>query len=377
MYQQFERKKIYYDSAVCYQWLETESNACILFIHGLGGSALETWGNLPNLIMGTKFSRHVDVISYDYNSSKYKINSPSIETITGDLITFCESFIGQYERVYIISHSLGSVLTLNIIPKLNEINSRWSNKIRGHILLAPALWGSIWGWISPSKTARELKYGSVYLKEILNKWVNYKNNQSIQSFIVFGSSDRVIKKNLSEIEELGIIPKNTARNHFSISKINDIDEVTYLTIMNCLYELDDSDHYDSRSYLKRKVFDSIKSDWEYDDELSEFVYVPDFKLRILEFTKRGKGRPFTESWTKNFSDPNASQHNYAIYYINLRIHDFSMIFCDGFRYLIPLPEKPTKLSISQEQYVLGKIMEKAGMYDDLDQGLRMSGIQVK
>ena len=54
-----------------------------------------------------------------------------------------------------------------------------------------------------------------------------------------------------------------------------------------------------------------------------------------------------------------------------------MIFCDGFRYLIPLPEKPTKLIISQEQYALGKIMEKAGMYDDLDQGLRIAGIQVQ
>lgn len=377
MYENFEREKLILDSAVCYKWGESETNSCILFVHGLGGDAEGTWKNLPNLIMGTAYARHCDLIAYSYKTRVFMFGSPDIDSLTNDFITFCETLIERYERVYFISHSLGSVLAINSIPKLIKINQHWINKLRGHILLAPAIWGSTFGWFSLSSTARELVQGSKTLKMVRDKWAKFSLNCPITSFVIFGSKDRVIKKNIHELRRLNIIPKSTSKNHVSISKINSINEVTYRTIMNCLYELDDSDHHDSRNYIKRMVLDSLKSDWEYDDHLSEFTYVPNFKIKIVEFTQRGEGRSFVESWVEKFSDPNGMMHNYAIYYINQRIYDFSMIFCDGYRYLIPLPDSVKNLVITKEQYALGKIMEKAGMYNNLDKGLSLAGIRVK
>ena len=376
MYEKHEREKIALDSAFLYKWKEEETNACILFIHGLGGDAEGTWKNLPNLIMGTSFTRHTDLITYSYRTSPYMPTSPGIDSLTDNLVTFFETVIETYEKVYIITHSLGSVLALNAIPKLSSINERWKNKIRGHILLAPALWGSVFGWVSPSLTSRQLKYGSKTLETIRKKWKKYSTQNPVTSFVIFGTEDKVIKKKMQELTDLNIIPKSTERNHVSISKIDSISEVTYRTIINCLYIFDESDHYDSRKYIIRTVLDSLKKDWEYDDHLSEFVYIPDFRIRIIEFTEKGEGRKFIEPWVQNFPDNNGMIHNYAIYYLGLRIYDFTMVFCDGFRYLIPLPQSAKNLVISKNQYALGKIMESAGMYDNLDMGLKIAGINV-
>jgi len=377
LYDQFEREKVNLDSAICYKWKETETNACIIFVHGLGGDAEATWGNLPNLIMGTAFARHTDLIAYSYNTSAFKPGGPKVSELTDNFITFCETLIERYERVYFISHSLGSVLTINSIPELCNRNKRWQHKVRGHILLAPALWGSLLGWVPLSKTSWQLRFGSKVLKDVRTKWMEYSKESNTKSYVIFGTEDKIIKKKLSELVSLKITPKSTERDHVSISKMSSISEVSYRTIMNCLYTFDDSNHYDSRQYILRTVFDSIKSDWEYDDHLSEFIYVPDFKLRIVEFTQRGEGRDFTEGWMKGFPNKKGMMHNYAIYYLNLRIYDFTMIFCDGYRYLLPMPKSALNLVITKEQYALGKIMENAGMYDNLEQGLRVAGITVE
>jgi len=377
MYQNFERQKLTMDSAVCYKWHETETNACILFVHGLGGDAETTWGNLPNLIMGTAYSRHTDLIAYSYKTSALGINSPRIDSLTKDFSTFCETVVEKCERVYVISHSLGSVITLNAIPKLSDTNPSWINKIRGHILLAPALWGSKFGGISTSPTSRELKRDSTVLTAIRETWKNSAIQNKIESFVLFGSGDKIIKDNVSELKNLGITLKSVARGHVDISKIDSINEITYQTIMNCLYIFDDSNHYDSRSYILRSVYDSRKIDWEYDDHRSEFTYIPNFKIKIVAFTQRSNASSFVEPWTQKFPDPNGMRHYYAIFYLNFRIHDFSMIFCDGHRYLIPMPKSASNLVITKKQYALGKIMEVAGMYDDLDTGLQQADISVE
>ena len=215
------------------------------------------------------------------------------------------------------------------------------------------------------------------MKSVREQWGKFYERNHVPSFVIFGTEDKIIRKKIHDLAELGIIPKSTERAHVSISKIDSISEVTYRTIMNCLFIFDDSDHCDSRKYIIRKVLDSLKKDWEYDDHLSEFIYIPDFKIRIVEFTGRGEGREFMEPWVKKFPDKKGMIHNYAIYYLGLRIYDFSMVFCDGYRYLIPLPSPDKSLVISNDQYAFGKIMEKAGMYENLDQGLKVAGISVK
>lgn len=378
MYSTYEREKLAFDAGVIYQWPKSTAAAasCIVFTHGLGGDIEDTWGSLPMLIMGSAFSRSKDILAYSYKTSAMNPTSKPIHDLADEYITFLESLATKYRSIYFITHSLGSVLTLAALTELYRRSDTWNRKIRGHILLAPALWGSYLGWISPSKTSRELKYKSKKLESIRQEWAAIAKDKSCKSFVLFGTEDKVIEKNTSDLSAMNIRSKSVAKNHVSIPKSVSIDEITFRSIVDCLYEISGSSPYDSRNYIKSIVTESSKEDWEYDDHLAEFVFMPDHKLRILQFDSRGEPMEFDEPWVKNFPDPNARMINFAVYYDNQRIFDFPMICCDGFRYTLPMPKSRSDLTITSEQYRLGQIMEKSGMYEDFEQGLNIAGICV-
>jgi hypothetical protein len=376
MYSIFEREKQRFDTGLLYTWRHEYAAACIVFTHGLGGDVEDTWGNLPMLIMGTAFARNKDILVYSYKSSAINPASKSIQILTDEYVTFIESLAIRYQSIYFITHSLGSVLTLSCLTELFSRSDIWGRKIRGHILLAPALWGSYLGWISLSKTSRGLKYKSNELKSVRSKWSSSGINQSCKSIVLFGSEDKIIEKNTEDLISMNIRSKSVAKDHVSIPKTTSIDEITFRSIIDCMYEISGSSPYDSRNYIRSIIVDSKKSDWEYDDRLSEFVFMPDHKFRIVQFDSRGEPHEFDEPWVKRFPDPNAQMINFAAYYDNQRIFDFPMIFCDGYRYTIPMPRSRNELIITPEQFNLAKIMEASGMYKNLEQGLNIAGIRV-
>jgi hypothetical protein len=376
MYTTYEREKLAFDAGLIYQWRNSNATACIVFTHGLGGDVEDTWRNLPMLIMGTAFSRNKDILAYSYKTSTINPTSKPIQDLADEYVTFLESMASRYQSIYFITHSLGSVLTLAALTQLYHRSDTWNRKIRGHVLLAPALWGSYLGWVSPSKTSRELRYKSEKLESIRKAWAALATSKSCKSFVLFGSEDKVIEKNINDLNSMNIRPKSVAKNHISIPKSTSIDEITFRSIVDCLYEISGSSPYDSRNYIKSIVTESSKDDWEYDDHLTEFVFMPDHKLRILQFDSRGEPRGFDEPWVKNFPNHGAQMINFAIYYDNQRIFDFPMICCDGFRYTLPMPKSRNDLTITIEQYRLGQIMEKSGMYEDFEQGLTIAGISI-
>ncbi|BEV72967.1 hypothetical protein THUN1379_24490 [Paludibacterium sp. THUN1379] len=376
MYSTYEREKLSFDAGIIYQWPKSIATSCIIFTHGLGGDIEGTWGSLPMMIMGSAFSRNKDILVYSYRTSVINPMSKSIQDLSDEYITFLESLATKYQSIYFVTHSLGSVLTLGALTELYSRSDTWNRKIRGHILLAPALWGSYLGWVSPSKTSRELKYKSKKLALIRQAWAEIAKGKPCKSFVLFGTEDKIIEKNISDLTSMNIASKSVAKSHISIPKSVSIDEITFRSILDCLYEISGSSPHDSRNYIKSIVAESSKDDWEYDDHLMEFVFMPDHKLRILQFDSRGEPRDFNEPWVKNFPDHKAQMINFAIYYDNQRIFDFPMICCDGFRYTLPMPKSRTDLSITIEQYRLGQIMEKSGMYNDFEQGLAIAEIHV-
>ena len=377
MYSTYERDKLQFDAGIVYSWRQEAALACIVFTHGLGGDVDKTWGNLPMLVMGTAFARNKDIIVYSYKSSAFQLCSKSIELLTEEYVTFIESLANRYRKIYFITHSLGSVLTLSGLTYLFRRSDIWKRKVRGHILLAPALWGSYLGWISPSKTSRELKYKSKELEVIRSAWASSIKNAQCRSVVLFGSEDKVIEQNSNDLIAMNIRSKSVAKTHVSIPKTNSIDEITFRSIIDCLYEITGSSPFDSRSYIKSIIYDSAKSEWEYDDHLAEFTFLSDHKLKILQFDSRGEPDSFDEPWVRKFPDNNAKRIYFAAYYDHQRIFDFPMIFCDGFRYAIPMPRSRSDLIITAEQYQLARIMERSGAYEDIDSGLAIAGIRIE
>ena len=376
MYSLFEREKIQIGSSVCYQWPKISPRACIIFIHGLGGNHESTWGNLPTLLMGSLFAQNKDVFSYSYKSSPLNPFDKEISVISDEFTTFLENISPKYQSFYFISHSLGSLICLGAILNLLGRDNIWINKIKGHVMLAPALWGSNWAYLGISPITHSLRPKSKFLGQLMNEWKFQSALTNFKSFVLAGTKDEIVLKNTKELLRMGIKTHALSESHISIPKTNSIDSQTYRSILDCLYESAGSTVYDSRAYIESIVIDSNPEFWEFDDRLRTFFYKPDHKLRIIQFDAREDPRGFEEHWTKRFPDSRATLVHYEINYDGLHIKDFPMVLCDGGRYLIPLPKSTKDLSITPEQYNLANIMEKEGFYINLKQGLDIAGIKV-
>jgi hypothetical protein len=375
MYENYEREEYEIEGTVFRNWPNGYANAAIVFVHGLSGDPITTWGKLPELLMGTAFCRNKDIISYSYKSNKFLLTKRNYHILHEELMTFSETILNKYHRLYFITHSLGSVLTLGLIPSLSEKNEIWAKKIRGIILLAPALWGSPFAYFTFSKLARQLKPKSKMLYDIKNKWRAYCLTNNFNGIIIFGTNDRIILTKKDELDSLRLIPKSVSRSHIDIPKITNLNNLLYRTIINSLYQFDNANYYDSRNYILQVVFDSNKNEWKYDDALSELIYLPNFEIRIEMLGDLGE---FHEPWTDRYPDHNSHHFEYQITYKGLRIHKFSIVHTDGYRYAIPLPARfgVDDFRISRNQYNLGFIIEQMGAYNDFQRGLDISGIKI-
>jgi pimeloyl-ACP methyl ester carboxylesterase len=376
MYSLFEREKLQIGSAICYQWPKISPKACIVFIHGLGGNSVSTWGNLPTLLMGTLFAQNKDVFSYAYSSFPLNPFDKDISTISDEFTTFIESISPKYQSFYFVSHSLGSLVCLKAMLNLLGRDNIWAFKLKGHVMLAPAMWGSKWAYFGLSPITRALKPNSEFLTTLIRDWKFLSKLSNCKSFVLAGTRDEIVLKNSDELFKMDIKAHALSESHISIPKTSSIESQTYRAILDCLYEIAGSKLHDSRAYIQSLVIDSGPEHWEFDDGLRTFLYKPDHKLKIKQFDARENPRDFNENWTMKFPDNRATLIHYEINYDNHHIRDFPMVLCDGGRYLIPLPKSTGDLTITSEQYRLAKIMEKEGSYIDLDQGLSMAGIQV-
>ncbi len=390
----FERIEYLQSDSVFRVWPSEYSNACVVFVHGFLGNALSTWGNLPTLLQGSAFARNKDIICYSYKTGLLSFRGRETSACIDNLVAFCETFLSKYNRVYFVTHSLGSVITLGSIPVLFEANTIWSRRIRGVIVLAPALWGSkiadgcaivqniawrtILGmrFVSLSKLILELRSSSKILRDIRERWISYRTKVGTNCTIISGTLDNIVSRNLDDVKAMGLRSLSAEASHRSISKTKTLSDALYVTILDALYRFDGGNYSDRRQLILQTVYDSKKEDWEYDDEMAEFVYLPNFDIRINCNGDDSLAGKFREPWTDRFPDQKARREVVNIKYKGLTIKKSTMVATDGFRYLLPIPLSAADLRISRRQYNLAKIMEDRGFYRNLDQGLGLAGFRV-
>ena len=86
------------------------------------------------------------------------------------------------------------------------------------------------------------------------------------------------------------------------------------------------------------------------------------------------GERFVEDWTNKFPDKTAERREVTVHYGGVPVVSFTFIYVDGFRHLIPLPQRGDPMKIDKLQYAIGKIID--GPRRSLDDGLQRAGIEV-
>ena len=114
---------------------------------------------------------------------------------------------------------------------------------------------------------------------------------------------------------------------------------------------------EQNSSLIRKVCNSKPKDWNTDDENCVMTYIPDHKVTI-KWDSYEEYEPFREEWATNHPDSNARSVNYYLFYGETLIKKFELVYVDGYRALLPMPNYETK-HISRTDYQFSRLVNSS------------------
>ena len=230
----------------------TPMQVLVIFVHGLGGNRFDTWQKFPEYLQDD--FDHVDVGMYQYStaSSRFLRTTPDVRNQAQTLahVIRAES---NYQRIILIGHSLGGVLSLGAIEYLLRTEPKVIDRIKALFLMAtPQLGSTSVPWFTRlfSKDARALYPYNGYLNDIHEAFANHinpfadrtmiKDNTNVRQlpiFVVTADRDAVVDK-LSAGAWIPATQKNHARGtHTSIVKPEHKEADAYLWVKRSIASL--------------------------------------------------------------------------------------------------------------------------------------------
>lgn len=130
--------------------------AAIVFVHGLGGSPVGTWGDFPSLIIDSPRFQAFDLYFYSYRSvsSQIGILASECDYLIRNLWLLRQALLagseklstsggesGTYEKLVVVAHSLGGVLARQAALDATAAGQSWPSRAQ-LVLFAPAHCGA-------------------------------------------------------------------------------------------------------------------------------------------------------------------------------------------------------------------------------------------
>jgi len=124
----------------------------------------------------------------------------------------------------------------------------------------------------------------------------------------------------------------------------------------------------------KTMTESAPDEWRCYDDLGLYVYLNDIRISILS-DRPEEEEEFRESWVERFPDRTAYRRRFFLRYNGVVIDTFYTAAVDGWRMYIPYPRRP-ELTITQQQYRIGRILNIGPYASSFDEYLRRAGITV-
>jgi pimeloyl-ACP methyl ester carboxylesterase len=225
--------------------LRKEGDQLVLFVHGLSGTALGTWGAMLRI-----FKQDIKLKDYAFDCYAYPtslIHLPwdrrkaSIQEIANGLQTHIETHHGDKRELILVGHSLGGIIARQYI--LDETKCKRNCKVRGLVLFATphtgaalASVGSQFSW--RHHHLRQLCRGSDILEFINTDWVKFEIEAQTRALYIVGGSDKVVARD-SAAPYLGAENVRTLIDygHREVIKPEDEDDIRFKILKNFILEV--------------------------------------------------------------------------------------------------------------------------------------------
>ncbi|WP_299496873.1 ABC-three component system protein [uncultured Shewanella sp.] len=225
-----------------------DCNHLILFVHGFTGDVNKTWKNsngqsFPKLLLANKYiADNFDVATYGYFTTLLDLFADSkekfrriknlirrkthkkeknldISELSNNLSNHLRITLNQYDNIYIVAHSMGGLITKNLIS--DELNKNGWTKIKLFLSLAVPHQGSdkavLGGLISDNLQINNLNPVNLFINTLNQRWIDLDSKPSTKYF--YGSYDEVVTKHSAvAIDKIEKDIISVAEDHNSISK---------------------------------------------------------------------------------------------------------------------------------------------------------------
>jgi triacylglycerol esterase/lipase EstA (alpha/beta hydrolase family) len=153
-----------------------QPKACVIFVHGFNGTAIGTWNDFPDFLTTDSSFKEIDFVFYGYGSLDASASFNAVafkEFLIGMTAPKNNGILPQsqelpernYEKMYLVAHSLGALIVRRAILSLCNNNNPWIDKI-SLVLFAPAHTGA-----RIQKLAKEVLSG---LTSLLPSFMGYQ-----------------------------------------------------------------------------------------------------------------------------------------------------------------------------------------------------------
>lgn len=217
------------------KWSATiQPNTLLVFVHGFGGNAVHTWSDFPSRILGEAKYADADIVFFGFDGLRSRaalsagLLRQALDSLTNDV---------AYDRIVLVGHSLGCVVSRMALVDAVENRNRWVSKVN-LVFFAPAhsgarieaLFASLSSALAVFRALPDLgrlicpvlldlEMGSPTLAKLSSQVMSLTVNEHqelIARVVAFGSADRVVEPVSFARDPLPIVVARA--NHSGICK---------------------------------------------------------------------------------------------------------------------------------------------------------------
>ncbi|MBB4112759.1 alpha-beta hydrolase superfamily lysophospholipase [Rhizobium sp. BK226] len=209
-------------------WSRRNPATCVVYVHGFGGRAVDTWGEFAEIALNQQEFANVDLVflGYESRSRTAAFNAGVMYQAICALSERPEEVIRQvggpsrstsfaYKKIVLVGHSLGGALVRDVAMSAKEHGKPWAEKL-SLALFAPAHLGAnvielvelslgFLKYLGPIQAAlrvnspvlNDLRVGSKYLTDLLAQANRLGKHCTTQAkLVVHASNDKIVDQNV-------------------------------------------------------------------------------------------------------------------------------------------------------------------------------------